>query len=377
MIESRAMKFDDLPQCDDYASLFLNNIPMLDVRAPVEFKQGAFPATRNMPLMDDEDRHKIGIEFKEQGQNAAIDLGLERVSGDVKAGRVNNWKTFTEQHPQGVLYCFRGGMRSKISQQWIYDATGVQYPRVKGGYKAMRRFLMDYIEDSTQHIRPILLGGRTGTGKTVLLQTLEQQVDLEGIYHHRGSVFGIHATPQPTQINAENTLAIKLLKLRHRNIDHIVFEDESANIGSRRIPESLYDVMKQAPIVLLDATPEERVDVTFDEYITNTLREYQAIHGHEKGFRLWSEYLLGAIDRIHRRLGGVRHQQLRATMTQAIHRHQTQGDTALHRQWIRSLLIDYYDPMYDYQLSKKQDRVVFKGSPDTIRDYLSATYNIA
>ncbi len=370
------MKLDDLPQLDDYAALFLNDVPMMDVRAPVEFDQGAFPHTKNLPLMNDEDRHEIGIVYKEQGQDAAVEMGLERVSGDIKAERVSNWKSFTEQHPEGVLYCFRGGMRSKISQQWIYDKTGVQYPRVKGGYKAMRRFLIDYIEDSVNHIKPIILGGRTGTGKTVLLQKLKHMIDLEGLYNHRGSVFGIHATPQPTQIDAENTLAIELLKLRHEGINTIVFEDESANIGSRRIPENLYASMKESPTVLLDATPDERVDVTFDEYITNALAEYQILYGTEDGFQKWADYLLNSIDKIQRRLGGARHQELHSIMTSAIKQHREQDETLAHREWIHSLLIDYYDPMYDYQLSKKQDRVIFKGTPAEIQDYLKSEYNL-
>jgi tRNA 2-selenouridine synthase len=78
---------------------------------------------------------------------------------------VQNWQNFIEHNPQGVLYCFRGGMRSKISQQWIYEQTGTIYPRVKGGYKAMRRFLIDELEVSAQQLKPVMLGGRTGIGK--------------------------------------------------------------------------------------------------------------------------------------------------------------------------------------------------------------------
>lgn len=370
------MDFDDLPQLDNYLSLFLNDTPMLDVRAPVEYEQGAFPYTENLPLMDDEDRHQIGIEYKQAGQNAAIDLGHERVSGEVKEARVNKWKDFTSRHPEGVLYCFRGGMRSRISQQWIYEKTGVAYPRVKGGYKALRRFLIDQIEQAVAEIQPIILGGRTGTGKTVLLQKIRDMVDLEGIYNHRGSVFGIHATPQPSQIDAENQLSIALLKLRHQAKQHILFEDESANIGSRRIPENLYALMKQSPIVLLETTEEERVDITFDEYINNALAEYQEMYGEDEGFNRWADYLLASIDKIQRRLGGVRHQELRQLLSTAIQQHREHKDLSMHREWIHSLLIDYYDPMYDYQLSKKQERVVFRGSSDEVLSYMQSEYGI-
>ncbi len=230
----------ELPQIDDYRSLLLNDIPLLDVRAPVEFDQGAFPLAENFPLIDDQEREAIGIRYKNLGQDEAIKLGHELVQGEVKSQRVQHWQDFFEQNPQGVLYCFRGGMRSKISQQWIYEQTGTIYPRVKGGYKAMRRFLIDELEISAQQLKPVMLGGRTGIGKTVLLQRLDQQVDLEGIYHHRGSVFGKHVTPQPSQIDIENRLSIELLKIRNKEYSQIVLEDEGTNIGSRAIPDVLF-----------------------------------------------------------------------------------------------------------------------------------------
>ena len=140
----------ELPQIDDYRSILLNDIPLLDVRAPVEFDQGAFPLAENFPLINDQEREEIGIRYKNLGQDEAIRLGHELVQGDSKSQRVTHWQNFFEQYPQGVLYCFRGGMRSKITQQWIYEQTGKIFPRVKGGYKAMRRFLIDELEHSTE-----------------------------------------------------------------------------------------------------------------------------------------------------------------------------------------------------------------------------------
>lgn len=367
----------ELPQIDDYAKLFLDDTPMMDVRAPVEFTQGAFPHTENLPLMNDEERHDVGIRYKEEGQESAIELGHELVSGPVKQDRVDAWQQFVEKHPEGVLYCFRGGMRSKITQQWIHEKTGVVYPRVKGGYKAMRRFLLNELETAAQTLQPVVLSGRTGTGKTVLLQRIQHKVDLEAVYNHRGSVFGIHATPQPSQIDADNQLAITLLKFRHQGVSRLVFEDESANIGSRRIPENLFALLKGAPLVVLEADDNERVDITFDEYVTSALSEYQEMYGNEPGFEQWAVYLLTSVDKIQRRLGGERHAKLRQIMENAIDRHRQQGDTSAHREWIHELLINYYDPMYDYQLSNKVERVVFRGERDAILEYLRDSYGIS
>ncbi|VAW66027.1 Selenophosphate-dependent tRNA 2-selenouridine synthase [hydrothermal vent metagenome] len=361
----------DLPQIDDYRSLFLNQTPLLDVRAPVEFSQGAFPLAENFPLMNDEEREAIGIEYKELGQDDAIKLGHELVQGEIKAARVAHWQNFFEQHPDGVLYCFRGGMRSKISQQWFYEKTGHVFPRVKGGYKALRRFLIDEIETAAKTIQPIMLGGRTGIGKTVLLKKIKQQIDLEGLFHHRGSVFGKHVTPQPSQIDIENNLSIHLLKFRAENILTILFEDEAPNIGSRRIPENLFKKMQQSPLIQLEASVDERVDITFQEYIIEALTEHQNFYGDELGFSKWAEQLHESIDKIQRRLGGVRYQQLKSILTDALSQHNAINSTESHKDWIKLLLVDYYDPMYDYQFSKKESRVVFKGSQAEVLNYLN------
>ena len=365
----------ELPQIDDYRSLFLNDTPFLDVRAPVEFNQGAFPITENIPLMNDKEREEIGIRYKQAGQDEAIKLGQELIQGEIKSERVNRWQKHIEQYPKGVLYCFRGGMRSKISQQWIYDQTGIIYPRVKGGYKAMRRFLIDELEISSQRIEPIILGGRTGIGKTLFLKKIKQQIDLEGLFHHRGSVFGKHVTPQPTQINIENNLSIELIKHLEQGHKNIILEDEGGNIGSRRLPECLINKMKVSPIALLDETIEERINITYQEYIIEALIEYQSFYGDEEGFNKWTEQLYESIDKIQRRLGGDRHKKLRSLLSDAIQQ-QALGHSENFKDWIKVLLVDYYDPMYDYQLSKKQDRIVFKGSKDDVFDYLTTKYQM-
>lgn len=303
----------ELPQTDDYLSLFLNDTPLLDVRAPVEFEQGAFPCARNYPLINNQERQQIGARYKDMGQDQAIALGHQLVQGDVKTSRVDNWQQFFTQHPDGILYCFRGGMRSKIAQQWVYERSGQVFPRVKGGYKAMRRFLLDQLEISCEAIQPVMLGGRTGIGKTLLLNRLKMQLDLEGLFHHRGSVFGKHVTPQPSQIDIENQLSIALLKHRQQQHQHLLLEDEGANIGSRRIPAVLFNTMKQAPLVLLTAGIEERVEITFNEYITDALAEHQRHYGEQAGFDIWAEQLNTCFDKIQRRLGGVRYAAFKKT----------------------------------------------------------------
>jgi tRNA 2-selenouridine synthase len=364
---------DELPQTDDYLELFLRDTPLLDVRAPVEFAEGAFPTAENLPLVDDDERHVIGIRYKEAGQDAAVELGETLVSGDHRAQRVAAWRAFVERHPGAVLYCFRGGMRSKISQAWLHEHTGLLVPRVKGGYKALRRFLIDRLAESVEAIEPVVLGGRTGVGKTLLLRRLDNAVDLEALAWHRGSAFGRHAQPQPTQIDFENRLSIALLKHRERGISPLVFEDESKNIGSRHLPQRLYERLKAAPLAVLEASVEERVENTLQEYVVESLAEYQALHGRQAGFDAWAEALLGSLDRIRKRLGGARHQALRAIMTEAVEQQRQTGRLEGHRDWIATLLVEYYDPMYDYQIDGNAGRVRLSGRPREVLEWLRST----
>lgn len=366
----------DLPEIDNYKDIFLQQTKMMDVRAPVEFAQGAFPETINLPLMSDDEREAVGLRYKQMGQDKAIELGHELVSGTTKEKRVEAWSQFVNENPQGALYCFRGGLRSKITQQWIFDKTGITYPRVKGGYKALRRYLIDVLEENTDIIKPVILGGRTGTGKTLLLDKLTDKIDLEGICNHRGSVFGGHAQGQPSQIDIENTLSIKLLKLVDSSKLNLLFEDEAPNIGSRNIPKNLYAKMKTRPLILLEETVEKRVEIIFSEYIEASLKQYTDIYGSETGFEKWAAQLLHALSKVQKRLGGERYKLINQIMEDAILQQRNSNNAALHKEWIFSLLTDYYDPMYDYQLTKKTERVVFQGNQTSIIEFVNDRYQI-
>ena len=107
----------------NFHRLVVENIPLIDVRAPVEFAAGAFPTAVNLPLMNDDERHQVGICYKEQGQAAAIALGHSLVCGAVKEKRIAAWKAFIEKHSDALIYCFRGGLRSQLSQKWAEQAN--------------------------------------------------------------------------------------------------------------------------------------------------------------------------------------------------------------------------------------------------------------
>ncbi|MCK5917631.1 MAG: tRNA 2-selenouridine(34) synthase MnmH [Cocleimonas sp.] len=357
-------------QHTDLKALFLNDVPMLDVRAPIEYQQGAFPYTQNIAILEDDERESIGIRYKEQGQDAAIALGAELVQGEVKEQRIAEWQAFIEKHPNGVLYCFRGGMRSQITQMWIKEQTDIEYPRVAGGYKAMRHFLIDTIERLAGEFDVIVLGGRTGSGKTRLLKKLTTSIDLEGLANHRGSAFGPNATPQPTQINFENQLAIEMLKHEAQGYTMIVVEDEGHNIGSIRVPIPLHTAMQAAKIVMMKVDDSERVEVSTCEYVDDIQAQLEQLYEASEVFDKLEDYLQGSLSKIQKRLGGKRYQDLKDKMQQAINQHKETGNKDLYQAVIQPLLVDYYDPMYDYQISKKQPRIVHTGDQKNTLSYL-------
>ena len=372
--QQRSVDMASRPDTSDYLNLFLNNVPLMDVRAPVEFSKGSFPNAENAPLMNDEERHRVGICYKEKGQDKAIELGHQLVAGDVKAQRIEAWKRFVARHPDGYLFCFRGGLRSRLTQQWIKDA-GIDYPLVKGGYKALRRFLIDSLDQLIDSEDFRILSGRTGTGKTRVLMDLPNPVDLEGLANHRGSSFGRQVTPQPSQIDFENHLAVAMLKAHHQVGGPVYLEDESRLIGRCALPEHLRARMSESPLLILEQPMAERVDIIRTDYVEHMLADYIARDGEEAGWLNFRDYLLSAIDRIRKRLGGARHQELRTLMEQALEQQERTGDTSGHHLWIEALLTDYYDPMYDYQLSQKQGRILVRGGPDEITAYASEHHN--
>ncbi|NWL78853.1 tRNA 2-selenouridine(34) synthase MnmH [Pseudomonas taiwanensis] len=358
------------PDSSNYREIFLNDLPMMDARAPVEFSKGAFPHTVNLPLMTDIERQKVGTCYKQHGQQAAIALGHQLVSGATKAERLEGWAAFARANPQGYLYCFRGGLRSQLVQEWLKTEAGIEYPRVKGGYKAMRTFLLETTQDAVTQCDFVLVGGLTGTGKTDVIARLSNSLDLEGHANHRGSSFGKRATPQPAQIDFENALAIDILKKRAAGHEQFVLEDEGRIVGSCSVPLELYQGMQAYPLVWLDDSFEDRVERILRDYVVNLCAEFIAAHGEEQGFTRFAERMRQSLGNIVKRLGGERHQRMADLMDQALVEQQSTGNVELHRGWIEGLLREYYDPMYAFQRESKASRIEFAGEQAAVLEYL-------
>ena len=162
----------------DYRDIFLNDRPLMDVRAPVEFLKGAFPQALNRPLMNDIERQKVGTCYKQQGQDAAIALGHQLVGGTVKAERIAAWAEFARANPDGYLYCFRGGLRSQITQ--------LEKDQKRRATRAQRdvldRFLLDLLS----------------LYRDVLVLQLGSDVDLVNVADEHARALAAASTPEQT-----------------------------------------------------------------------------------------------------------------------------------------------------------------------------------
>lgn len=306
---------------DEFLEL-AQTLPVIDVRSPGEYDHAHIPGAVNIPLFDNTERAEIGTKYKQAGKDAAVLLGLERI-GPKLARFVRQSKKLNPQQKQVLVHCWRGGMRSG-SFSWLLNTAGLTASTLAGGYKAYRNAVLAAFAEPRQLI---ILGGKTGSGKTDILKELarqgEQIIDLEGLAHHKGSSYGaIGQPPQPTTEQYEN-----LLFKAWRQLDstrRIWLEDESRNVGSCFIPMALWQQMRAAPVAFVDVPKEIRVK--------RLVAEYTGID---------HNLLVEATERISRRLGG----KVTKDALEALSHH----DYAT----VANLTLDYYDKAYLHGLSQR------------------------
>lgn len=348
----------------EFRQLLLQGAAFIDVRAEIEYQKGSLPGASNLPILTTDERQQVGTVYKQQGSDSAVALGHQLVAGQTKTERVAAWCDYASSQRNCYVFCWRGGMRSNLAAQWMAEA-GQPIPVIEGGYKALRRFLMAETEAIADSADVVVIGGRTGAAKTPLVQALASGIDLEHHAHHRGSSFGRHATPVPSQADFEHRLAIDLMRIREQQSTSPLFlEDESNRIGAVSIPASLFQRMREAPLAIVDMPLAFRIERIYQEYVVELQREYHAL-GHADAEQLFQQHLQDSLHRIRNRLGLQRYAELAALMQQAL-ANASQPD---HEAWIKRLLVDYYDPMYEYQMSKSVSRVEFRGNYDAVLEW--------
>ncbi len=304
-------------------ALGLDNVLFVDLRSPGEYEEAHIPGALNLPLLEDDERTTVGTIYKQESPEKAVDTGfaiiapkLPRLTQELK--QLSNQKTL-------VLYCWRGGMRSKSLCQ-VLNILGIKHYRLIGGYKAFRRYVNDFFAKPFEK-EIVVLHGLTGVGKTEILQNLINTglpaINLEGLANNRGSVFGhIGMKKPPSQKQFEGMLFLACRKLQ--NFPRIAVECESRRIGSVFIPLSFFQAMQRGCKVLIYDSLENRISRLINTYLdeNNTLNE---------------EQLAAAIANLRKRLGSSKVEQL-LTLLKEKH----------YRDVVAILLRDYYDPLYKY-----------------------------
>jgi tRNA 2-selenouridine synthase len=299
----------------------------------LEFNQGHIPGAVNIPLFNDDERKVVGTAYKKVNKEAAMYAGLE-FAGKKLVKLAKEGERAAGKNKTLLVHCWRGGMRSK-SMVWLFETMGLTCYLLEGGYKSYRSYVREVLATP---LNLLVIGGRTGSGKTAILHHLrklgEQVIDLEGLAHHKGSAFGaLGELDQPSTEQFENELCKELLPLDSEKVTWI--EDESRNVGKCVIPGELYFRMKETEIVFLDISREQRA-----RHLVGDYAQYE------------QEALRTCVLKIEKRLGGDRTREA----LEAIDREDFY-QTAM-------ITLHYYDKAYMHSLEKNHERYQILSSLD-------------
>jgi tRNA 2-selenouridine synthase len=240
---------------------------IIDVRSPAEYEIDHIPGAINLPVLSNAERAEIGTIYKQQSPFLARKRGATLISRNI-ADHLDHTLINRPSDWSPLVYCWRGGQRSGAMAR-VFSEIGWPVAVLEGGYKHYRRQVQTGLIALAQNIKPILLDGPTGSGKTVILHTLRKEgaqvIDLERIACHRGSVLGsIPGQKQPSQRLFESHLYDEFIQLDHNK--SVIMEAESSKIGSLHIPDSIWKAMLGATCIKISTPIEARVDHILSEY---------------------------------------------------------------------------------------------------------------
>ena len=241
---------------------------IIDARTESEYAEDRLPGAVNWPSLHDDERRIVGTQYKQVSDFEARRIGAAMVARNI-AGHLQQ---HAQDKPMGwrpLVYCWRGGKRSG-TLAWFLDQIGFRVHMLEGGYKAFRRAVVTGLATVPRQLEFRVVCGRTGSGKTRLLQALAaeggQVLDLEAIARHRGSVLGLlPGRPQPTQKAFETQIWDALRRFDPRR--PVFVESESRKVGNLRVPEVLIERMRRDSVCLNVEMPDEaRVRLLLEDY---------------------------------------------------------------------------------------------------------------
>lgn len=332
-----------------------NSSAFLDVRSEGEYSKAHIGGFVNTPILNDHERHLVGIHYKQHGREITIQFGRDLVEKH-RTSRVTHWKSLSKSFDSVFVTCWRGGLRSQFAQSWLKD-EGTDAVRIWGGYKEVRGHLLNTFSAEHQFL---VLSALTGSGKTEVLNRCSgSKIDLENLANHRGSSFGsIGLGSQPGQSQFENDLGLELFRRKNQEI---LVEDESLLIGAVSLPLNVKNLMRQSPVVLLHEPLEQRALRIAENYILKPAQEMPLTE--------LQKLVKMSLTKIKNRLGGLLESQISKDIDDAFSSSECLVPRT-HRSWIEKLLIHYYDPRYLHAFQRQNRPVVFEGNSVEVMDWL-------
>lgn len=323
-----------VPAAIDLAGILPDDV-LVDLRSPAEYASSHIPGAVSLPILDDSERHEVGLTYQLSGPEAARTLGVRLVSPRLPS-MIERIASIGARS-RVVLYCWRGGMRSRIFADLV-QSLGHPVTRLTGGYRAHRRWVVKTLAGPFPPL--IVVHGYTGSGKTRLLRRLIGEypvVDLEDLARHRGSTFGhVGLGDQPGQKQFESALALAIQAAQAAAPSpetSLLVEGESPTIGKIHLPPALCHAMRQAPPVFVELPRDERVRLLLEDY-GETIFENQGVIADSLSY-LRSRQPRRLMDELAEDLAGGRHGEFCA-----------------------KLLEHHYDPLYERAFRRRPDREV-------------------
>ena len=143
-------------------------------------------------------------------------------------------------------------------------------------------------------------------------------------------------------------------------------ENESRAIGRVMLPLPLMAHFQELPLLVLTSPLPERTQRTYLEYVKDAKVNYQLAYGDEAGLTRWEEDLRERMLKIKKRLGLERYLEVLGLFEDALR----PGNEESHKGWIEMLLSTYYDPMYAYQRSQWEKKIIFEGDSEALLAFI-------
>lgn len=240
---------------------------ILDVRSPAEFADDHIPGAISVPVLNDEERARIGTLYKQVSPFEAKKLGAALIARNISRHLEEKFSDKPKRW-RPLVYCWRGGMRSGAMAH-ILAQVGWNTAQLEGGYKNYRRHVINGLETLPIKFDYCVISGGTGSGKSHLLHSLAEQgaqvLDLEKLAQHRGSLLGrLPDQPQPSQKTFETRIWETLGAFTPERLVYV--EAESSKVGVLSVPSTLIERMRESTCVRIEAPLEARVEFLMVDY---------------------------------------------------------------------------------------------------------------